>query len=307
MTSNKKIQFPYYSGQITDSKVKGYVTLDKFISAQQNPTRDMNNLFLKIREATEHKNIALKRSLKTNLFAFTPSVQIKLKERRKYTNIIQFTGLMQLDFDGIESKETAKDLKHYLFENYQQIVCSYLSPSGKGVKCLLRIKKVDNVDNFKAIHKAVREEFEKFDGFDNSTQNPILPLFLSLDKQILWREFSECTTWFKEDWSKPTYETHLEIQPLKIDPNNDYARRVKCITENRINAIVDNGHPQVRSTALVLGSRVCAGYIDRYDAEKLITNLIISNSYLQKELQNYIKTALWGIENGMKSPRYFNN
>ena len=307
MIKNNKIQFPYYSGNIKDSRVVGWVSLEKFIYAHQNPTKDMKVLFDKIREATLSGNIADKRALKTNLYAFTPSVHISTRERRKYTNIIRFTGLMQLDFDGIENTETAKDLKQYLFNNYQQIVCSYLSPSGNGVKCLLRITKASGVAQFKAIHKAVAEEFNQYDFFDYSTKNPTLPLFLSIDKDILWRDYSECTTWETEDWSEPKYETHTEIIPVKLDPKNDYARRVKCIIENRINAIVDNGHPQVRSAALVLGSRVGAGYIDRQDAERLIQNLIISNSYLQKELKNYIKTSLWGIENGIRSPRYFNN
>lgn len=307
MINNKNIKFPYYSGNIKNSRVQGVVSLDKFIFAHQNPNQDMTNLFEKIRKATQDGNIALKRNLKTNLFAFTPSVQIKLNERRKYTNITQFTGLMQLDFDGIETVETAKILKYHLFENHKEIVCSYLSPSGKGVKCLIRITKVGDVEQFKAIHKTVCKKFEIFDYFDTCTKNPILPLFLSIDKNILWRDFSECSVWSSEDWSKPKYETHRETKPIQLDSTNNYERRVRHIIKNRINAIVDNGHPQVRSAALVLGSRVAAGYIDRYDAENLITDLIINNSYLQKELNNYIKTALWGIENGMKNARYFNN
>jgi len=74
---------------------------------------------------------------------------------------------------------------------------------------------------------------------------------------------------------------------------------------NAINSITDNGHPQVRSASLILGSRVGAGYITQHEANALMENLIKSNGYLQKNIRGYIKTSKWGIDNGMNNPKYY--
>lgn len=301
-------KFPYYSGNIRRSKCLGLVSLDSFISAHKNPTEKTKKIIDLIKIESEKGDKKAKAILKEQLHSFTPSVIIEKGFKRRYDNIKAFTGLMQIDLDGIEEKSLAVDLKEHIFHSYESIVCAYISPSGLGVKALMKITLPEDIEHYKAIHKAVEVEFEQFGYFDHATSNAILPLFLSYDKDILFREFESCLTWENEDWSKPSY-VMLNAEPLPESRGDKqdkyYYDKVVRITEKRINEIIDNGHPQVRNTALVLGSRVAAGYIPRYDAEALIERLILSNSYLQKGIKGYVKTAFWAINEGIRTPKYF--
>lgn len=304
---NKDVFFPYYSGNIKLKKVIGIVSLESFINAHKNPKPRTERLLKLVGCADTLNYSGLKRRTKQKLFSFTPSAMIDIGNGRSYKNIKSFTGLMQMDFDGIEDIEKAKDIKEYIFNHWQQVVCSYLSPSGRGVKCLLNIRKPNDIEHYRAIHKAVTNEFECIGYYDESTKNAVLPLFLSIDKDILYRDISECTKFIEEDWSKVSY-VNLVKEPTRHHPtsNDYYYNKTVSIFEKKIDSIVDYGHPQLRSACLILGSRASAGYIDVNEAIQLAENAIDNNSYLQKDVNNYKSTARWSIENGFKNPRYYN-
>jgi len=302
------VKFPYYSGNIKNADAVGHLTLEKFIDRHKHPKPSVKNLIQLINEASLAGRIEWKKRLKRKLFAFTPSVFIETGKPRRYENIISWTGLMQLDFDGLKNKEDAIELKNHLFNEYESIVCSYLSPSGLGVKCLMKITVPDDIDHYRAIFKAVEAEMEQYGWMDSATKNAILPLFLSVDEDILYRDFETVKCWDKEDWSKTSY-VRLNDAPTNFnlsDKQRDYnEQKTIRIATKKMNEITNDGHPQVRSTALILGSRCGAGYINRNDAESLMISLIYSNSYLQKDIKNYIKTAIWGIDQGMSSPKFY--
>ena len=315
------IKFPYYSGNIYKSDAIGYVTLAQFINAHKNPTPKTLSILSAVNEARARGDIDKKKFHKQQLATFTPGVMISIGDNRKYVNVKSFTGLMQLDFDSIPDLKTAKELKQHLFDLYPEIVCIYLSPSRLGIKALIKInidtdeklsEALHAIDNelrfFKALHKAIATEFEQFGYFDMATKNAILPLFLSADTEILYRDYDKCPAWKTEDWSKTKY-VNLNDAPKPITRTNDNQRynldKVVRITTKRVDEIVDNGHPQVRTTALILGSRVSAGYITQHEAEHLLENLIKNNGYLNKGITGYVRTAMWGIKEGLKQPKYF--
>src|SRR5690625_3187116 len=126
--------------------------------------------------------------LKTRLPAFTPSVMVQPGKGRKYDNIDHFTGLLLLDFDSVGSKEDASKFKASIFDNYSFIFACWLSSSGRGVRAIVRIPRVDSIDRFKLHFAAIEQEFNRYKGFDRATKNPILPLFYSYDPNILYRE-----------------------------------------------------------------------------------------------------------------------
>lgn len=305
---NEVIRFPYYSGNIYNSAALGYVTLNQFIKSHKNPTVRTESIIDKIKESTIAGDNKMKLHYKKMLNSFTPGVMVEIGASRKYENIKSFTRLMQIDLDKIPTVQEAIDLKEHIFHSHEDIVCAYVSPSGKGVKGLAKIKQVNSIDQFKAVHKAMTTEYEDYGYFDSATKNAILPLFLSYDKDLLSRDFWSAKEFDKENWSKTQYLNlnNFEREADYDNRQNEYHfNKVKRIITSRINAINDNGHPQVRGTALVLGSRVAAGYITGSEAEQLITNLIMSNDYLSKGLAGYIKTAKWGINEGLKQPKYF--
>lgn len=301
---NKQIYFPYYSGFIKFTKCQGYVSLDTFISKQKNPVKKMNKLFDEIKTAQNNNDKKTKRKLKQNLFSFTPSVIIPKGFKRKYENIASFTGLMQCDFDGIENINIANDLKNYLFNDSKYFVCVYLSPSG-GVKSLMKIDKPNSKKDYKAIHKAVTNEFGGISYFDEATKNALLPLFLSRDNNILHRDYSECNLWTKKNYSKPNYINLNENKPLNYNQNNYYERITVEIFCKKIKSISNNGHPQLRSACLILGSRAGAGYISLNYALSLAENQTKLNNYFSKDINNYINTTIWAINQGYKNPKYY--
>ena len=204
--------------------------------------------------------------------------------------------------------EKAIELKNNVFNDNNQIVCSFLSPSGKGVKCLMRTVKPIDLKHYKGLHKAMINSFEKYGYLDDSTKNAVLPMFLSRDKNILHRDFYECTEWFETDYTVPNY-ANLNKTPttsnLSVEDKNKFTKKVVNIIKERFSVITGNGHPQVVSTSLILGSRVGADYISKSDAEQLATECIKQNNYLQKNLKGYLKTSMWCINEGIKSPKYF--
>lgn len=303
--TNKDISFPYYSGNIHFIRVMGQVSLHNFIQAHKNPTARTLRIMKLVGVADALNLNKLKRKSKHDLFSFTPSVVINNGRNRGYKNIVNYTGLMQLDFDGIETPEKAKEIKEYLFDNYEEIVCSYLSPSMRGVKCLMKITQPRDRDHFRAIHKAASKEFEQIGYFDDATKNAVLPLFLSIDKDIMYKDISDCKTFDEEDWSQVKYVELLDKKTHTPTSNDyDYNRTVR-IFRRKMEAIVDNGHPQLRSACLILGSRASAGYIELSEAEWLAEACIDHNAYLQKDINNYKTTALWAIKNGYRTPMYY--
>jgi len=65
------------------------------------------------------------------------------------------------------------------------------------------------------------------------------------------------------------------------------------------------GHYQLRSACLVFGTRVGAGYVDKYNALEEVEHLVGQNAYLSKGLKGYRETAKWGVNEGCKTPNYY--
>jgi len=69
---NKDLFIPYFSGNIFLTKCMGKVSLEAFINAHQNPKQETINILNKIKIAEQANDKELKRSLKQNLYSFTP-------------------------------------------------------------------------------------------------------------------------------------------------------------------------------------------------------------------------------------------
>ena len=289
------LYFQFYPAQIKSKRPIGTVTLDDFIKAVKEPNDKIKEIFRLIAQAEAVRDDAAKAKLKQeNLFYFTPCVYTD-GLGRSYSNIGHFNGLAVLDFDHIEDAET---FKNYVFYNYNCVICGLLSPSKKGVKFLVKIPVVKSVDEFKEYFFGLGVEFEKFKGWDGSGQNPILPLFLSYDPELLYR--SDAVEWIKKGKMLNAFKEAV-APAIKIDTTDEDKRRVCENIKKAFDCIIDNGHPQVRAAGVSLGGYVASGYLDKYEAETFIYSLIASNNYLSKGIDGYKKTARTAIETGLKS------
>ena len=307
------MKIPYYIGGITKTSSSGTVSLEQFVNAQLEPKDSIVSLFEAIEEASKVGDKKLKGELKEKLPFFTISAQFN--GRRKYDNIIDFNPIAQLDFDGLTEQE-AEEFRTYLFEQYPQIICAYLSPSRKGVKALIRIPKIDilngienGIKEYKDYYRAMESEFGNYKGFDSAPKNLVLPLFLSHDWFMLTRDFEETKVWDLKEFEADslTQDFPLPIKPYKkLKTNDRNEARAYNTVRKAISSIVSSpGHFQLRSACLIFGTRCGAGYVDYQDAKREVEQLVRQNSYLSKGVSGYITTALWGLENGYSTPNYY--
>jgi hypothetical protein len=296
MTSIQNHYHSVYLGNIKDSRPIGTQNLQELISLIRVPGQKTIDLIEQIRNETDP---ATKGALKTQLNAYTPCVICK--NRRTYKDIFEFSGLVALDFDKLESVDIAMDLREYLFNEYPFVYASWLSSSGKGVRALVRIKKPSTVDEFKSHYHALERNYmDQYPGYDRAPQNAVLPLFQSYDSGILYRIKADE---FNEVYIPPKIERYIpQVQHLVTDDDRNRAERIFI---DRINLIDSAGHLILRASSFVLGGHVGAGYISQHEAENLAHVAIEQHWYLSQKQSVYKRTASQMIQKGAQMPLYF--
>jgi hypothetical protein len=308
------IKFQYYHGDIKKSQPIGYISLETFMDRHLHPKKELIAVFDAIDTATAVGDMKKKAELKmNNLYSFTISAQFN--GRRRYADIKEFNPLAQLDFDGLTPEE-AIEFRDYIFEHYTQVVCSYLSPSRCGVKVLLRIpvisldKGIDaGIAEYKDYYRAIESEFSNYKGFDNSPKNLVLPLFISHDRNMCYRHFENTDVWgIKEVVAELMHEKFpMPYKPYKKLKSNDKneLRAIRTVRKSIRNIIASPGHSQLRSACIIFGTRVGAGYVDRFDGLREVEHLVKGNSYLSKGVTGYLTTAKWAFNEGVLTPNNY--
>lgn len=286
------IRFNYYAADIKKSAPLGTIDIYQFFNAIREPKPHIIDVYSKIKQAELNGDLGLKAKLKESLFSFTPCVLVN--NRRAYADIQSFTGLMVLDFDHITPKH-AIEFKEYLFETYHFIIATWLSASKCGVRAMVNIPVVQTVDEFQALYSGMEQTMNRYEGFDHAPYNPVLPLFLSHDPDIICGDTDVV-------WNTKYYP--VVSKPIEQYKYNENPTKVEKIIKAAIDKIHDNGHPQLRGAAFALGGYVGAGYIDQDSAVQLINNLIRTNSYLSQKPEVYIRTASEMINKGTSNPLY---
>jgi len=293
-------KFQYYEGDIRYSFPIGRISLYDFVSVHQNPkpkTREMIDHIATL--SGKDKNEA-----KRHLHYFTPAVCVKDNYARRYANITNFTGLAQLDFDKLDCDPI--ELRDHLFSTYPEVVCAYLSPSKKGVKGLLRIPVCTSTDEFKDYYHGFLKEIEGLDGIDLAPQNAVLPLYISYDETMLFRD--DAIEWTVKADRTVEYvnliDPQAEVRVARFT-NSYYEKITRQIFEKKLANIDGDGHPQLRSACLILGSRCAAGYIDQTNAEIIAEQAVLNSTYYSKGVAGYLKTAYWAMNEGMKNPKEY--
>lgn len=284
-------EFQYFKNGIKGSKPLGLVTLDYFLNSIKNPNEITKRIFITIQTADPKERGKLKQS---ELYYFTPCVL--LDGGRKYADIIQFNGLLVLDFDKIDD---AIGFRDHLFIQHEYIIAAWISPSGRGVKALVSIPVVKTTEEFKELHYGITNVMKHYNGWDDTSKNCVLPLFQCWDSSLLYRAEPAVWTIKAKDPKQHQYKVEKPIVPVNIKSTDGLT--VVKILKTMIGNINGDGHPQVRRAGLIAGGYVASGYIGQAEAEDLLAMLIRGNSYLQKNIKGYIKTAKHFISEGMKS------
>jgi hypothetical protein len=185
----------------------------------------------------------LKDSLVCILFSGTFS-------QRSDNYLITHSGYIILDMDKVDSPMTYRNI---MFENLQYIRAAWISPSGNGVKLLVRItpNKEEHRGRFEGL-KAV------IPGIDPSGINESRICYESYDPGILIRE-EEDTELF-EGWDTPSESANAYSDtPKGLNTKTNYA--TLQIIVNMIRGAIDGQ----RNATLLRACRLAGGYISKGD------------------------------------------
>ena len=291
------VSFQFFPARIWEAQPLGELTLRQFLDVHKTPKQSTVDVIEQIKIAAKNGDLKLKDSLKqNNLYSFIPSVKLD-GGGRGLINIIDYNPVMLVEFDKIDH---AKELKERLFNNLKSVIATWISPSGRGLKVLVRIRKPKSVEEYKEYFCGLAYYLSQYEGFDGVNYNIVLPTFLSYDREILIREDAE--EWTQRGGkinSFKVYEGDFEV-PEDID--DEYTQKVINKVTFLINRIEDNGHTQLLSISTLLGGWVGFKLISLEKADALICDLIQSNNYLSKNIKGYCKTAREMIRRGALSP-----
>jgi len=295
-----------YENDVRIIKPKGVRTLSQVLEFIRNMPSEIKNIYVEIRKAEESGDITKKAKLKSKLYYITPAVFLDENGHRSYDDIIYFNGLMPLDFDHIDK---AVEFKQFLFDKYEYIIAAWLSSSGKGVRALVKIPIIlhnnisDGIEQYKGYFWGINKEMKQYGGFDTALQNCVLPLYLSPDDNILIREsFTEFTDTGENERKILNGLGNVGLNGGRTPSNRKLVKIIRSRIEKAIDKITDNGHPQLRAAAFVLGGYVGGGFLAEATAIRIIDELIEKNNYLKHKSNIYKRTARQMIERGKKIP-----
>jgi hypothetical protein len=196
----------------------------------------------------------------------------KFGNDRKDEQLIEHSGFIVLDFDDVED---LRNKQAEIISNDFVYAC-WVSPSGKGLKALIRIARGDkHREHFEALQ-------EVFPEIDRSGINPSRVCYESYDPDIYIYPDAKIFKKIKKT------EKVLEKENVSQDDYTVFKKLLTWLT-NRNDAFVTG---ERNNFIFKLASSCCRFGIDQLSAENLITNEFLSNSEFSKtECNRAIKSA----------------
>jgi len=100
---------------------------------------------------------------------------------RNAKGLINHSGLMVLDFDKMKPKEVA--ISNLTLKQNKHIVSTFISPSGNGIKAIVRVPNTLDANTHPKYYKSFVDEF-KYDNIDSSGSDIARICFESFDKDV---------------------------------------------------------------------------------------------------------------------------
>lgn len=294
------IKFQYYPNNIKIVKPLGELTLGEFLKSIKHPKPHIMQLFNDIEEASRIGDLKKKAELKSGLYYTTPAIYSDGKGR-SYENIVSFNGIACVDVDGLEP-EYARDFQKYLFENYQFFIATYLSPSRKGVRGLVRIPIVETVEEYKTFYYGLLSILQDYNGIDYCLKNPALPQYWTYDTEMLYR--LNATIFDRKGIQLDEFQEYEGDFTVIENPSEEEINSIKLMLKRMMEKIdvEQTGHILTRSASLLAGGFVGAKYLSFDEMKDYMFELIDNTEYLQKSPRTYKQTCLQMLKVGLTSP-----
>lgn len=294
------IKFQYYPNNIKIVKPLGEITLGQFLKAIKHPKPEILKIFKEIEEASLAGDLKRKAELKSKLFYIVPTVMCD-GNGRSYDNVVSYTGCTTIDFDNLDV-EYAKELKEFVFHNYDFVIASFLSASKKGCKVIIKIPVANSLEEFKSIYYGVLAEFQYFKGIDFSPKNAVLSSYLTYDQNLLYRmdavdftgkgmqvdEFKPCTK---------VIERLEEVDPRDVEGIKLMFKRMMAKID-----VQQTAHLQILSIGLLAGGYVAMNYMDFDEMQEYLFELMDETQYMHKSMKTYKTTLTQMMNRGLLAP-----
>lgn len=238
-------------------------------------------------EAVRQGNGNEKKKLPCILFAGTFN-------ERNSNSLQQHSGLMVLDFDKYPNEETMYQQLELLKEN-PHFVLLFISPSGKGIKGVIRVS--DQLT--KETHPKVFKEFHKqfnYDYFDIVNSNVDRVCFESYDPNIFVNLEAEL---FNPILKDEGFQISERVPVLPITDQDKIISKImdwnwsKDFREGERNAFIFD-----------IAGAFCEYGISQYNAENYILNNVIIGDFSEVEAKTTIKSA---YKKRVFDSKYFEN
>jgi len=293
-----EISFQFFPAKIWEAQPLGQLTLRAFLDVHKNPKESTVKVIEQIKIAAKNNDLKLKDSLKqNNLYSFVPSVILD-GNGRGLLNIIDYNPIMLCEFDKIDN---ALELKERLFNNLKSVIAAWISPSGRGLKLLIRIKKPTSVENYKEYFCGLAYYLSQYEGFDGVNFNIVLPVFLSYDRDILVREDAE--EWTQRGNKINFFDVNAPIDfEIPGDIDEEIEQEVVKSIIFLIDRIEDNAHPALLGISFLIGGWSAANYISEELAYDTMIEAIENNTYMSKNTRGYLATGKQMFLKGLNHP-----
>jgi hypothetical protein len=221
---------------------------------------------IRVKSKKEDRN-ALKQTLPYVTFSGTFST-------RANSYLKKSSGLACLDFDAVGDIDELKDK----INNDKYTFSSFVSPSGDGLKVLVKIPSVGNNEDYQEYYIELINYYSKYHDLDESTKDIARACYLSYDELLYENPNSEL---FTNRFYKPLPK-ETKIINIPLTDGNEIADRLDKWFQKRWNAVNRNNnlHAYARQmNAFGVDKSICESYLFRYDIggkEKEIQKLINS-------------------------------
>tara|TARA_R100001510_G_C7654188_1_gene212810 strand:- start:34 stop:2388 length:2355 start_codon:yes stop_codon:yes gene_type:complete len=199
-----------YFKTINDTDKPYHIDIDRAIDRIRNgSSRDLIEQ-IRLEKEKDSRN-ELKKQLPAICFSGTFS-------SRRDSDIIEHSGIMCLDFDGFTSKDSLNSKRLEVIED-PYTYCVFTSPSGDGLKVLVRIP--FDAKNHKKYFKAL-ETYYNCEEFDTSCKNISRVCYESYDPDLFVNEMADV---WEEMEKEPEYKAPVKSS-IRISDSNEIIRRL---------------------------------------------------------------------------------
>ena len=187
------------------------------------------------------------------------------------------SGLACLDFDGIDNlpeliESINKD--HYTF-------ASFISPSGNGLKVLVKIPLVDNNEDYQDYYIELQKHYDQYAKTDDATKAIANACYLSYDENM---HLNTESVLFADKYNKPL-PIKLEVVNIPLTNQNEIADKLEKWFTKRWTSTNRNTnlHAYARQmNAFGVSQTICEQYLFRYEMSDFKSSeiaLLIESAY----------------------------